>query len=256
MRDPRYPEFPGRTISQSDIDTYLKCGALYFFRREHTGRATVAATAGSAVAHAAHFDNMIKMESGGWKRLKASEMVDLAVSRFEELCSTFEVAGDRNDGLERAQGAAIAYHRDISPGVDPVAAEEKLSAKLSARFRLVGQPDAFEQLAVRDTKTGRRWSAVSVHESRQLTGYGFLFEEKYGRPPERYAIDTIFREGKEWRGETIWTKRLGDQRSRFLRTVNQVVKGIDAGLETPAPAGAWWCSKEWCPFWNQCLVRP
>jgi len=44
-------------------------------------------------------------------------------------------------------------------------------------------------------------------------------------------------------------------RAWFFDAVNQVHRAIKAGVALPAPEGAWYCSKKWCGYWEQCKGR-
>lgn len=261
--EPRYPETEGFLISNSSLETFFRCGALYWKRRAEKRRiVTVPMAIGTAVARGAEADNLFK--SQGFKPQRLAELVNLTVAAYEAETSENEVAHSSRVEIRAAVDdvaeATRAYSRDISVNVlNPLLVEEAVIADLGNGLKLAGTPDVIEHRTVRDLKTGQPWTQARTDRSRQLTAYDILYEAQYGHSPARVAIDTISRArgaGKLWNGTTIWSSRTEREREAFVECTDRAKKAIEHGDALPAAEGAWWCGGKWCEFWEGCEVRP
>lgn len=258
MTEPRYP---GRTdafrISHSTLQTYLMCGLRWQFEQEEKHRhATVAMAVGTATAAAAFCDNIAKLNG---RAAQLATIIDHGVARYEWEVTTCEIPASRleiTNGKDDAAGAARCYGERLSPRIEPILAEEKVIATVDEGVELAGTLDVAERDAVRDLKTGRRWTQARADRSRQLTGYSLLFEARFGRVPARVAIDSIAKDRRGWSAATLWSQRTERDRLAFIETVRRAKAGMEAGVALPAAEGSWWCSREYCPWWNRCTARP
>ena len=261
--EPRYPETDGFQISNSSLETFLRCHNLHWLRQTIGRRVvTVPMAIGSAVAKAAMFDNMGKR--GTHSPWSLPSLVDIAVNKYEEEVYNYEVQNaarfDIENSVDDVSNATIRYLQDISPQIkEPLLFEEAVLADLGDGLHLVGTPDCVEPGLVRDLKTGQPWDQRRVDRSRQFTAYDILYEAKYGKSPERIAVDSLSRPkkgGRLWGAKTIWSSRCERDRVAFVETARRARKAIEAGSDLPAPEGAWWCSESHCEMWNVCEVRP
>lgn len=262
MTEPRYP---GATenfrFSNSTLQLLLRCGLAYALSQEQGYRsATPAMVVGTAVAAAAELDNRAKIAAA--PRLSLTELVDAGVAKFEEEVEESEVVATRWE-LDRAKDRAAAgsrgYGELLSPRIDEVLlAEEVIIAEIAENLELAGTVDCVQSGVVRDTKTGRRWSQERTDHSRQLSAYSLLYESRYGTPPARVAIDSLYEVRGVWKAETLWTQRSERELQAFVETAQCARRAITSGVFLPAPDGSWYCSHTWCVFWRngRCKARP
>lgn len=259
----RYPGAEGFRISNSTLETFLRCNHLHWLRKEsRRRRVTVPMAIGTGVAAAAKQDNLSR--ASGFQPLSTSELVDLAVEAYQEEVELYEVQNAAKFDIEQsrddAADATRAYVRDIQPTIiRPILVEEAVIADLGDGLELAGTPDLIESGMVRDLKTGQPWTQTRVDRSRQLTAYDILYEAAYGVNPERVAIDSVSRprgSRRGWSGATIWSSRTERDRLALIGTIGEVRKAMEAGCDLPAPEGAWWCAEAQCDQWDVCKLRP
>ena len=258
----RYPENPTDDfrISHSSLQTFLWCPRRYRYQQEEheQRRATIPMMIGTAVAAAAELDAEFK--AAGERRRFASTLVERAVFEYDlerERCDSGATPLALAAAVDEVASATMAFHRDISPSItNPILAEKAIIATIAPGIELAGRPDLIEPLVVRDLKTGQPWTQARANKSRQLTGYDLLHEARYGQPARRVAIDTVGRTARGWSGTTLWSYRTERDREAFVETVTCAVRAIKAGVDTPAPESAWYCSDDHCEFWKTCTARP
>ena len=257
MSEPRYGEGERGEflISQSSLETYLRCGLRYIYdRQEPHPWATPRMLTGTGVAAAARADNRAKIE--GRQRIPLRGLIDIAVSAYEEQGRETEVPGPRREfdaGKDRTRDATRVYGVDVSPLTeDVIAAEEEMRAAFGEGIVLVGRPDVITADGIGDLKTGRPWDAIRVKRSRQLTAYGILHLAVYRQIPSRVWIDSSTDYRGNWTHARIWGTRVPKDYEAFMYLVDRARQGIEKGVFLPAPEGAWWCSESWCPYWQMC----
>jgi hypothetical protein len=252
---PIYPP-PGRLprITQSQIESYLRCGVRYFLEHECTRRVcTVRMAVGSGVAVGAWQDNRSKLARG--IGLPACEIVDASVAAYAEEIEESDCADSR---LEQGQGedlvanAAECYAREVAPKTTGIlAAEEPMLAEMGD-LEVAGTPDVVTTAGIGDTKVGQPWTLERADRARQLSGYAILHWSRRGRLPSRVWIDSVSRSRSGWQATRWFSVRTEKDCTAFLETARKVREAINAGTALPAPEGAWWCSRKWCPWWTRC----
>lgn len=248
-------------VSQSSVETYLRCGLRYFYDRESPRRQTTVRMAiGTAVAVGARLDAWSKINRGEPATLRA--IVDSSVDAYDcevEECEVEDARAVLSRGRDDVAEAASAFGREISPRIEPstvVAAEVPVVAVIDDGIELAGTADLVTTKAVRDLKTGRRWTQRDADRTRQLTAYSILEEARAGVAPNRVAIDTVFRLRGRWSAATVWSVRDESDRVAFVEAVRAMRAGVEAGVALPAPTAGWYCSRAWCPHWNRCALKP
>lgn len=258
MTEPRYPG--GRPgvfrVSQSSLETYLRCGIRYFLDRETKHRrSTVPLLRGIAVSEAACVDNTRKIDTGRGATLRA--LTDAAVASYDEGAGSAELPESRSEivrGRDSTAECARAYGVQLSPKITGVLlAEEPIHAAIDEWIELVGTPDVItEGGVVRDTKTGKPWTQHRVDRSRQLSGYDLLHEARFSRPTDRVAIDSFAETRNGWQLTTYWSSRSEADRVAFVEAARRAKAGIEAGVALPAAEADWSCDRRYCEHWNHC----
>lgn len=252
---PSYPP-PGKLprITQSTMESFLRCGVRYWFEKEATRQVvTVRMAVGSGVAAGAARDNRNRIVLG--IGLPVSEIVEASVAAYaQELAESDcpEGGHERGRGEDQTASAAECYARDVAPQMrDVIAAEEPMLAEMGD-VEIAGTPDVITRAGIGDTKVGQPWTLERVDRSRQLSGYSILHWGRWGRLPGRVWIDSVSRSRRGFQATRWFSTRTERDCLAFLQTARSVQEAIQAGTALPAPEGAWWCSRRWCPWWQQC----
>lgn len=259
------PKYPPRTpgvwrISQSELETYLRCGIRWQFEKEQKHRtATIPMVIGAAISELVKFDNEAKMNATR-STLKLTEFHEVAQTAYERELRDSEVLGsgvEKENGRNDVHGAATGWLFLGSDKITDVVGAEKSMLCQIDDWELAGTADTITKDTVRDTKTGQPWNQDRVEKSRQLTGYSLLIRANFGSYPSRVAIDNVWRQPRSkgsdgWGVRTFWDVREERDFIAFIDVAMRARKAMDAGVVLPAPEGAWWCSRKWCPFWSRC----
>lgn len=263
MQRPEYPLVkPGwERWSSSGLELYLRCGLAWQFRKDAAARKTVVPLMiGSAVHVAAAHDAQQKKTA---KRVSPAELVEVAISGYEaeaDEADCQESTGAVSRGKDSCADAAREYAARAAPRVvaDDLLAVEwptviDLEDPISGlQIELAGTADRWEKRGVGDVKTGVRWPQSRVDGCRQLAVYDLLYDAENGyRPPQVY-VDNIYRDRGRWSHQRLFSTRTEEDRDAIWEIVVRATLARKAGIALPAPEGAWWCSKSWCPHWEEC----
>jgi len=272
------PPAPGwERWTASDLEQYLRCGLAYFRRRDSAERRrNVALVTGTAIHRAAADHARKLMLSGSGMRLV--ELVDTAVAAYDEEAESGEMAepaGEWRRAADYVAGAAHEYGLRLAPRArdlldeEILAVEEPMYAYLETggyAIELAGTLDRASRpldpsspragaVEVADIKTGRRWSEVDVASNRQLSVYAELYTATFGSRPRRVGVENVASSSRAsgvWYGSRIVGRRSEADREALWSVLKAATDGRRAGVALPAPNGAWWCSKKWCPYWSDC----
>lgn len=257
-------------VSPSQLDSYARCGEAYRRRyiEKHIIPPSFAMHKGSGIHIAAEVDFKQKMETR--QNMKAADFVDLAAASFEGKVSTEGVLLDDDEesqgpakvrGLAKDSTVRMAgeFANSVAPKYQPVGVEEKVRIELPGPRDIVMVLDLRLENGVQDTKTsGKAKSQADIDKDVQFTSYAAAYEKLTGKPPERIIIDNVVDYVTPAKQVAV-TKHLEFTTTRdradiepLARRINTVVKGIEAGMFTPATPGAWWCSASSCGYWKTC----
>lgn len=258
--EPRYPQ-GGDALpkySASSIETYRKCPRRYFLDREiKHRRSTVRMSIGVATHVGAALSLRWKTRHG--EEAPAEEVEGATAQAYDDETQYSEFFESRHE-IDKGKDAAVAasglYVRRVAPLIEkPIVVEKPIIARV-ADVLIVGRPDVIEPVGVGDLKTGRPWDQKRANRTGQLTQYGVLNKAHLGEYPRRLWIDSIWRRGEDqvWNWNRFWTVRTDVDYAAWWEVIRSVHRGITAGVDSPAPEDAWWCSKKYCPHWTKCKV--
>lgn len=259
---PVYPPLePGVTrITQSSLETFLRCGIRYWLEHgSNHRRATVPMAVGSAVSAGALADNSHKQGHG--EGISLPMLVEATVTGYEQETLESEIDASKlelGQGKDQAADAGRTYGMSVSPLISEVlAAEEPIIAMVSPGLELVGTPDVITPDGIGDTKTGRERKQPEADKSRQLSIYALLHYSRFGSWPARVWLDSIHPTTlpsariRRYVADRLYSHRGMEDHARTVRLLEYVRKGIESGVELPPPEmGAWWCSAKWCPHYG------
>jgi CRISPR/Cas system-associated exonuclease Cas4 (RecB family) len=248
MSRPRY--------HQSEIQTFLKCGKQWEFRYL-LGLKTpprAALTVGRAVDRAVTANLIEKMKTG--TDLSTEAVVDAYSSEFESQKSETEWGTD-DAGKQKDMGVQLvkAHHEKIAPAIQPATVQEEFIVETDAGYDIGGTMDLVEKSGVVvDTKTSKSAYDEDAISGIQPVLYDWAYEAINGKPAEGFRFDVLIKPTKTLpaRTQQVAGKPTQENREFHFEAINQMHKAIQAGVTLPAPEGAWWCSKDWCGFWDRC----
>jgi hypothetical protein len=214
-----------------------------------------ALTVGSAVDHAVSVNLQQKIQSD--QDLPVADALDAYSDQFDELARGTDWREDA-PGKQKDVGASLveAHHREIAPLVRPAAVQETITVETDAGYDLGGTIDVVERSdVIVDTKTSRlAYAEDAPKRALQPALYDFLFEATRGRPSRGFRYDVLVKPTTRTPARTQQVSARIDHGDRgwLFGTIGQVHKAIQAGVAMPAPEGSWYCSREWCGYWDLC----
>jgi len=235
----------------------LKCGLFFKFR--HLDKIQSPPNSSLTVGSVSDFTfNHILSEKMNGRQVSSEEAKDLASSEFEKRKGSTQ--WDEDAGVMKNVTIKIVetFLSKVAPGIFPISVQESFTLETENYF-LGGTLD-YRQAdgLIGDAKTAspQRVSSYSVSYSLQPAMYWWAIEQITGKAPTKFRFDIITRvtnKTPEYKPvEGIVTQN--DIEDLFY-AINRVNKMVQSGIFLPAAEGAWWCSKKWCPFWNQCKGR-
>lgn len=243
-----------REYHQTEINMFFKCGLQHEFRylKGIKTPPSGALTIGSSVDTGVTFNLEQKIETG--VDLPIDDVKDATATEFERRRPETDWKDDEpGECKDLAVRLATLHHTVIAPTIKPATVQEKFFIELDAPFNIGGTIDlTTEDDIIVDTKTsGKKYTPDSVNNSVQPVLYDYAFEALRGRKAKSFRYDVLIK------NKTPITQQVEDvvapeSRDFLFRGIHQVDRAIKAGIALPAPDGAWWCSKDWCGYWNQC----
>lgn len=163
--------------------------------------------------------------------------------------------GRRRSGSLKDLGAKLtkAFHEKGAPNIQPKTVQESARVETDAGYAIAGTFDVVDDKnVIRDQKSSKaEYSEDAVTQEVQPAVYDFLYTAKHGQKPSGFAFDVVTKH-KEPRYQEVKGEVTANQTNRLFESVNIMHNQIKRGEFQYAPAGAWWCSKDWCGYWHLC----
>lgn len=253
-------------ISPSAIDTYNKCPEMW--RRRYIEKDIIppgiAMLRGTGVHKGAEENFRQKIESK--KDLPRKEIIDHAVAGYE---SKIKLEGVELKADEKAAGKKIAIGKgkdsvvslaglladEVAPGIQPASVEEEIRIVMDDCDRdLLGYLDLTTvDKTIDELKTSSKsqWKS-KAGTTTQFIMYSLMHLAKHGELPADFRIHELVNTKKP-KYNFIDGIHFGQADFEpLVRRINATLKGISAGFFPPATPGAWWCSKNFCGYWDTC----
>lgn len=252
-------------ISPSQLSLYTKCGVAY--QRRYVEKDIiapgVAALRGTSIHKGAEANYDQKVHTR--RDLKPDHVAQIAVSTFEQTIKHEDVwlnSEEQGVGRSKVLGEAkdmtarlaTLFGKEVAHKYMPAHVElehkivlPKSTHDLLGRIDLVTEDGVVQDLKSRSKKT----NPDEIHRDPQLTFYALTYQNKFGKPPKALVIDELV-DTKEPSVNSVMTDRGAPDFEALVNRINAVVKGINAGVYTPATPGSWWCSPKWCGYWATC----
>ena len=254
--------------SATKFDTACKCGNIFDLhygkglsrpgtRHTHVGQGTHRTIAK---------DMTSKIETG--VLLRDDEVADMARDFLNE---AWEEAGvrllpdERTIGELKLKGQSVdetirlttLHHKELAPSLEPVSVERKFDLKIpGTEDNIIGFIDIEEapddKFRIRDTKTSKAApKKTALRDSIQMGIYSLAVYAEKGTIPES-RLDFLVKT-KQPRIEIVSGQKTELELGAIIRRAIRVIDCIKAGKIPPAvPGSDWWCSPEWCGFWDIC----
>lgn len=243
-------------ISYSQVSTFLRCPEQWR-QRYIEGRVippAIAMLKGSAVHKTAEVNNRQKIKS--FKDLPKKDIVEIAVNNFEEnskgeiFMSETETSIGKDNVVSKTVDSIISvsevYADEMAPSIQPIECELFVEQEIEGA-KFVAYIDVIDNKNnIRDMKvTGKSKTQGDIDSSIQLTAYSMFY------PTAGLVIDNLV-DKKKPEYKTFVTKRDDLHYSRFLRTVEMMLKSIKSGVFMPPAEGSWVCSERFCGYYGKC----
>lgn len=242
-------------LSFSRMAMFLRCPRQFYYR--YLCGLVVPPKAAVALGAAVH-----RGLAEGYREMARRERVpplDLVTDAFaeswDELARVAVFSADEDPGAmkDEAVEALAAHHAAVMPRLlprDETWVERVVEGQL-AGVPFTGVVDLATREALLDHKVVRRAQAPQRDVQAQL----FLYRELLGEPAGMAVSRLVV--GRNARAELVPLEPPDPATARWLlQMVRQASQGIRLALESgvwlPAPLGAWWCSPEWCGYWDRC----
>ena len=256
-------------ISHSQIQMLLKCGIQWEFRylKNKIVPPGASLVRGKCGHKSLEFNFMQKVVSK--EDLPVSMVKDFFSDEWES--SKFQIAWTEKDLDGKSPKVATAkfkdsgiqlvekFHEEQSPVIQPVTVEEKFEVPFEGDYpSLVGVIDRVDEgEEIGEVKfAGKSPQKDDAKTDIQLTIYDAAYRVMHGHPPKKlkkeFAIAT-----KEAKTMVLEEPPRDDATvNRLLNRLLVSMQCLKSGIFVPAPQGAWWCSANWCGYWDQCNYHP
>lgn len=250
-------------LSASSLEMLAKCPKQYEFRYVEGIRRPPRAVMlrGTATHHAIQADLQHKIDTG---ELLAEEAVQETAARMLDVeWAATEVEFAEGEDPKQAKGQAkdeavrlaTLHHTVLAPRIQPDAVERELLLELEGfAFNLKGYVDIVAEggTVVRDTKTrGKPPGEDDARDSLQAAIYPAMLEQIDGKRPERFVLDALVAQKTQVQAVSLDRKVEPDD-TLLVRRLEIASRQIEAGLFPPTSPGSWWCSRNWCGYWERC----
>ena len=159
-----------------------------------------------------------------------------------------------NEGLNKALRLSTLYREAVAPGIQPIATEEPFKIDIGLDLPLAGTMDWQEKAKVDDLKTaGKSWSEGQIFKEIQPVFYSMVHEHEKGvRPDFTYHILVDLKRGPKLQQQTITADQVGKMYGALTLKIKTMIKMLKAGIFMPANPASWWCSADWCGYYETC----
>jgi len=245
-------------LSISQIRMFRRCEKQYYFRYllglkiRPPGAVTLGISVDKGVSH--NFSQKIKSHQD----LPLADVLDAYSTAFESLRYDTDWKDEKPDRV-KDDGYSLmeVHHSQKAPTVQPIAVQKKIEIPFeNVNYSFIGILDAINDKGViLDTKTTSRTPPEDqIKRDEQLTAYALLYRVEYGKEEAGIELDYLVRTKKPklvvlegWRTQA--------DIDLFLEEVGKVWQAIKTGIFYRTDPTNWWCSPQWCGYWDKCQVR-
>lgn len=150
---------------------------------------------------------------------------------------------------------AALHHIEAAPNIDPISVERKWEIDvIGTPHTLAGRIDIEEEFGIRDTKTIKMSpTQKKADNSDQLTMYGMAKCVLDDLRPEDLSFHFDFlHKLKTPQYKPFGTERTQADVEALKRRISKAFEVIESGIFMPTSRDNWWCSPEWCGYYDVC----
>jgi hypothetical protein len=250
-------------VSHTKLNMFSRCGEQY--RRRyilgHRMPPSVSLLVGRAVDRSVTANLQNKIDT---KQLQPLDVVsDMARDVVKaDLEQGFVLSEEEaQEGLTKVKGEAIdksvrlaqLHATSVAPAIEPVAVQRGLSVTLQREqpVEVVALLDCQEEGRVRDSKTSAKSpNKNEAHRSMQLSIYAMAGRVHDGETPSLvldYLVDT-----KVPKAVSLETTRGPKDFATLLNRIDAFVAAHNTGVFMPTNPDSWWCSPDYCGYFDTC----
>lgn len=248
---------PKGYISVSQVNTYLRCPAQYYFRYvlDIVIPPSASITKGKAVHAGIEYNYQQKIETK--KDLPLNVVKDYTAATFIEMAVETDFQGtDKGKELDSAVKLVELYQTEVAPNIQPVAVEQKVEITFdNVDYILLGYIDVVDDNGnIRDTKTVARTPTEEVIlNSLQLSAYSLAYRQLTGKEENSVILDYLV-DNKYPKYVQFSAKRTMQDIYRFLKILGMVADNIARQNFYPNPTN-YLCSQKACGYWDMCQLE-
>lgn len=244
------------TLTASKMKTYLQCGRKY--RYEYVEKAPckkgVALSFGNAFHDAIELNYAQKVTSG--EDLPFEQLEARFRDKFPALAdgAVLEPGQTIEKLTELGVRMLVVHHGEIAPTVRPLFVEKSFEISLGEAFPfdLTGKWDLVTQDGVVvDNKSYKNAPKQEwVDRDLQLDVYSLAYRLTQGEVENGLRIDAVTK-ARQPRVVQVFTRRTNEDAAWLLRQIEEVAKGIQAGVFIPNRDNNL-CKPQYCGYWERC----
>jgi hypothetical protein len=252
-----------RELHWSDISQIMRCGTQSFLRKQYGNRpGNRFAWRGTGTHAGVEYNLRHKLDKGvyaprdevedcaGDTVVRGIEQSGLMLLPRDKGKSIGAIRGEAKDGAVRLAGL---HYDKVAPRIEAVNVERQWALDFPSRgIRLAGRIDIETPCGVRDTKTANKTpNARTADLSDQLTMYAMAYRVLNGRMPTELALDNLV-DLETPKAVPLDTTRTEADFKRLIAKIDAALKVIETGAYMPTDRGNWWCSPDWCGYYDLC----
>jgi len=245
-------------ISISQIRMFRRCPQQYKFRYIDGLKIPPAGavTLGKSIHKGIEYNFSQKIKSH--QDLPLDDVFDAYSTAFESLRYDTDWK-DEKPGEVKDDGYSLlkVHHTQKAPQVQPVAVEKKIEIPFeNVDYTFLGYLDVIDEKGkILDTKTASRTPPEDqIKRDEQLTAYALLYRVEYGKEEAGIELDFLVRT-KRPKLVVLEGWRTQADIDLFLEEVGKIYQAIKTGIFYRTDPANWWCSPQWCGYWDKCQAR-
>ena len=164
------------------------------------------------------------------------------------------------ESVDKSVSLARLHYTELLPNLNPsIMPEKKFLIELGPEVAIGGMIDLLDGDTVADLKTAKKSPVKgAASESMQLTLYAMAKAISANELKPETVIPV--RLDHLVYNETPIVVSLSDTRGwqdfqRLMNRITVAAASIKAGIFLPANPMSWWCGKDWCGFYEDCIYR-
>ncbi len=253
------PNFAERGLWPTQVEMYFNKCPLQFYFRHILGLKEPPRGAmyqGIAFHHGVEVNLRQKVETH--EDLPVAEVRAETAARWETLLDLEkpqlgedEKAGELKD---QAINLVTVYHESTAPSVQPAMVEQRFRCDMpDAPYGMSGRVDLIDvdEIIIDQKTSSRRWTADQASGNVQFSAYEYGRRALTGKTETPGVQVHVAVKKKAPEIQRIACPKTGADMQGFESIHRFVAQAVKRG-DFPPRTDGWWCSANWCGYWNRC----